>query len=249
MRIVNFGSLNIDTVFSVEHSAAPGESMPVADPQTFAGGKGLNQSIAAARAGGTVSHAGRIGPDGVFLTDLLKEDGVDTAYVLLDPAVKSGGAIIQVEPNARNTMLIYGGANRRLDEEQVDTVLNAFGAGDFLMLQNETNLTRRMIERAAERGIRIVYNPSPITPEIFDMPFDKINLLIVNEDEGAALANGVYPPEEMLRRLHQVCPNIVILTLGKDGSYAMENGNEYVKSIATYTTPSVTDLIRREMKR
>lgn len=224
MRIVNFGSLNIDTVFSVDHSAAPGESMPVRDPQTFAGGKGLNQSIAAARAGGAVWHAGRIGPDGVFLTDLLTKDGVDTSFVLLDQDAKSGGAIIQVEPNARNTMLIYGGANRRLTEEQVDAVLQNFSAGDFLILQNETNLTRRMIEIAFDKGIRIVYNPSPITPDLFEMPFEKVDLLIVNEDEGAALAGGTYEPEEMLRRLHDVCPNIVILTLGKDGSYAMENG-------------------------
>ncbi len=224
MRILNFGSMNIDTVFSISHAAAPGESLAVTDPQIHAGGKGLNQSVAAARAGADVCHAGRVGADGDFLLRLLAADGVDVSFVMTDPDARSGGAIIQVEPEGRNTMLIYGGANRRLDERQIDEVLSHFASGDLLMMQNETNLPQRILRQAAEKGLYTVYNPSPITDAVFHLPYEQVNLLIVNEDEGAALAGGDYPPEEMLRRLQALGPETVILTLGSAGSLALSGG-------------------------
>ncbi len=221
MRILNFGSMNIDTVFAVSHAAEAGVSLAVPDPEIHAGGKGLNQSIAAARAGASVCHAGRVGADGDFLLQLLQRDGVDTSCVTVDRAARSGGAIIQVEPEGRNTMLIYGGANRRLEETQLDVVFSQFGEGDILMMQNETNLSRSILCRAAEKGMYTIYNPSPITEVIFDMPYQLVDLLIVNEDEGAALSGGTYPPDEMLKRLYELCPNTVILTLGQAGSCAI----------------------------
>ena len=240
MRILNFGSLNIDTVFSVSHAAAPGESLAVTDPQIHAGGKGLNQSIAAARAGADVYHAGRVGSDGEFLLQLLKQDGVNTSCVTLDAESRNGGAIIQVEPEGRNTMLIYGGANRRLTREQIEMTLGKFTKGDFLMMQNETNLSREILHQAYFRGMFTIYNPSPITQTIYEMPYEEVSLLIVNEDEGAALAGGEYPPEEMLQRLTAVCPNQVILTLGKSGSLAVSEGEIIRQSIfpveAVYST-------------
>lgn len=231
MRILNFGSMNIDTVFSVSHAASAGESLSVPDPEVHAGGKGLNQSIAAARAGAEVFHAGRVGADGSFLLQLLARDGVDVSCVTTDTAARSGGAIIQVEPGGRNTMLIYGGANKRIDETQLDAVFARFGRGDMLMLQNETNLALTILCRAAEKGMRTLYNPSPVTPEIFGMPYAQIDLLIVNEDEAAALAGGLYPPEEMLGRLHKICPNTVILTMGQRGSYTILDGQIFHQEI------------------
>lgn len=231
MRILNFGSLNVDTVFSVSHVAAAGESLSVPDPKIHAGGKGLNQSIAAARAGATVFHAGRTGPDGTFLLQLLAHNGVDISYVSVDPTAHCGGAIIQVEADGTNTMLIYGGANKQIDYAQMDAVLSHFGGGDMLMLQNETNLVRSILCRAAENGMYTIYNPSPVTPEIFDIPYEQVNLLIVNEDEAAALAGGDYPVETVLQRLYQICPNTVILTLGQRGSYAISEGTIYYQPI------------------
>ena len=128
-------------------------------------------------------------------------------------------------------MLIYGGANKRIDETQLDAVFSHFGQGDMLMLQNETNLVLTILRRATEKGMRTLYNPSPITPEIFGMPYERIDLLIVNEDEAAALAGGQYPPEEMLGRLHQICPNTVILTMGQQGSYTILDGQVFHQEI------------------
>lgn len=221
MRVLNFGSMNIDTVFQVSHAAMAGESLSVPDPAINAGGKGLNQSVAAARAGADVFHAGRVGEDGTFLLRLLEADGVNVSCVVQDHTARSGGAIIQVEPGGRNTMLIYGGANRQLDEAQIDGVLERFERRDILMLQNETNLVLTILCGAAKKGMYTIYNPSPVTSEIFGMPYELVDLLIVNEDEAAALAGGCYPPEEMLSHLHQICPNTVILTLGQRGSYAV----------------------------
>lgn len=106
MRVLNFGSMNIDTVFSVSHAVLAGESLAVSNPEIHAGGKGLNQSIAAARAGAKVFHAGCAGNDGEFLLRFLEENGVDVSCVAQDQTVRCGGAIIQVEPGGRNTMLI-----------------------------------------------------------------------------------------------------------------------------------------------
>ena len=231
MRVLNFGSMNIDTVFSVSHAASAGESLSVPDPEIHAGGKGLNQSIAAARAGAEVFHAGRVGSDGAFLLDLLRCDGIDVSCVVPDSSLRSGGAIIQVEPEGRNTMLIYGGANRRLDEGQIGSTLNRFGSGDILMLQNETNLTQTILCRAAEKGMYTIYNPSPITPEIFTMPYERVDLLIVNEDEAAALAGGSFAPQETLLRLHQLCPNTIVFTLGQRGSCAFFRDEMYFQEI------------------
>lgn len=231
MRILNFGSMNIDTVFSVSHAASAGESLAVPDPEIHAGGKGLNQTIAAARAEAEIFHAGRVGADGDFLLELLTRNGVDISCVTKDAASPSGGAIIQVEPGGRNTMLIYGGANKRIDEAQVDAVFRHFGRDDMLMLQNETNLALTILCCASEKGMRILYNPSPVTSEIFSMPYERVDLLIVNEDEAAALAGGAYPPEEMLGRLHQICPNTVILTMGQQGSYTILDGSVFHQKI------------------
>ena len=231
MKVLNFGSLNIDTVFTVPHVAAPGKSLSVPDPEIHAGGKGLNQSIAAARAGAQVFHAGCVGNDGDFLLRLLAQDGIDTSLVRKNPSSRSGGAIIQVEPDGRNTMLIYGGANRQISEEQMQTVLRFFTAGDILMLQNETNLTASILNYAAQKGMRIVYNPSPVTKELFAIPYSLVDLLIVNEDEAAALTNGIFPPEESLLRLRRQCPNTIVLTLGQRGAYALSANETYYQPV------------------
>ena len=119
MRVVNFGSLNIDYVYRVDHFVQPGETMSAQSLQIQCGGKGLNQSIAAARAGGTVSHAGKIGGDGTVLTDILRESGVDTDFVTVGDG-PSGHAVIQVDPSGQNCNLLFGGCNQEITHEEID---------------------------------------------------------------------------------------------------------------------------------
>ena len=95
VHILSYGSLNLDLVYQVPHFVQAGETLSSTSRTVHCGGKGLNQSIAAARAGGTVSHAGKIGGDGTVLTDILRESGVDTAFLTVGDG-PSGHAVIQV---------------------------------------------------------------------------------------------------------------------------------------------------------
>lgn len=122
MKILNFGSLNRDLVYTVDHAVRPGETISSGSMEPFCGGKGLNQSLALARAGAEVYHAGCIGSDGSDLLRLLQDSGVDTRYIRRVDG-PSGHAIIQVDGRGQNSILLFGGANRRIPPEAVEDAL------------------------------------------------------------------------------------------------------------------------------
>ena len=134
--------------------------------QVFSGGKGLNQSIALSKAGADVWHAGAVGAgDGDFLIEQMKKAGVHTELIEhLDG--QTGHAIIQKDPAGQNCILLYGGANQRITKEMVDRVLTQFEADDFLILQNEISEIGYIMEKAHEKGMKIVLNPSPMNAKI-----------------------------------------------------------------------------------
>ena len=217
-RILNLGSLNIDEVYSVERFVKPGETVSARKVEQFPGGKGLNQSVAAARAGGQVWHAGKIGRDGAFLKEVLEGSGVHTEYVGQDEGF-SGKAVIQVEDSGENCILLYQGANFRLDKEEVEIVLRQFSSGDFLILQNEVNLVKPAIVLGKELGLRIVFNPSPAAAEILSYPLEWVNYLLFNEVEGEFLTGETDPAKilDCLGEKYRHC--CLVLTLGKEGSW------------------------------
>ncbi len=190
MKILNFGSLNIDYVYRVAHILQPGETLKAGEMEVFPGGKGLNQSIAAARAGAEVYHAGMVGAeDGGFLLDVCRENQVNTDYIRRAEG-KSGHTIIQVDDNAQNSILLYGGGNRKITEDFIGEVLAGFGKGDILVLQNEINLLDVVIDRAYEKGMKIVLNPSPFDEELDGCDLSKVSVFLVNEIEAGLLAGG-----------------------------------------------------------
>ena len=160
MKVLNFGSLNIDMVYSVDHVVRPGETTASAELRYFCGGKGLNQSVALARAGMEVCHAGCVGADGGRLISLLRDNGVDTSLVTKSES-PSGHAIIQVDRDGQNSILLFGGANMEITPEQIENAVRNFSAGGRLFLQNEINGISEIIGAAHERGLEIVFNPSP----------------------------------------------------------------------------------------
>ena len=162
MKILNFGSLNIDYVYSVDHFVQKGETLLSKDLNVYSGGKGLNQSVALGRAGARVYHAGAVGADGTFLLKLLNDAGVDTSYVYQSEAVRTGNAIIQTDKTGDNCILLFGGANQEITKEQVDETIDFFEPGDFIVLQNEINEMPYIIRKAHERGMIIVFNPAPM---------------------------------------------------------------------------------------
>lgn len=215
-RILCYGSLNLDYVYHVPHFVTPGETLFSVCRDLNCGGKGLNQSIAAAKAGGTVFHAGKVGSDGQLLAEALKNSGVNVSLLSVSDG-PNGHAIIQVEPGGQNCILLHGGSNREITEKEVDQALETFGPGDYLMLQNEINGLNYIMERAAQRGMTIVFNPSPIDETILQLPLDLVSLLLFNEIEGAALA-GCEDEEEILRTLRRRWPSCrLLMTLGCRG--------------------------------
>lgn len=217
MKILNIGSLNLDYVYTVPHFVAAGETLSSTAREVFCGGKGLNQSVALAKAGGQVLHAGAIGPEGDILEKMLLHAGVDT-HLLLHRQIPTGHAIIQVNASGNNCILLYGGANRSLDRDYIDRVIGECEPGDILVMQNEVNLPLYMVECAHKAGMRIVLNPSPYNEELADIPLEKISYLILNETEGKQIT-GKSAPDAILSALRKSYPSLcVVLTLGENGA-------------------------------
>lgn len=220
MKILSFGSLNVDLVYKVPHVVAKGETLSSTEVNTYPGGKGLNQSIALGKAGAEVYHAGAIGEDGRFLVDCLQAAGVNTKFVKVLPDMKSGHAVIQNTEDGDNCIILFGGANQAITKEQVDEVLAEFEGGDYLILQNEINELNYIVEQAHEKGMQIVLNPSPMNEKITNLPLEYVNYFLLNEIEaGQILGRKVEDPEEIIAALAEKFPHAkVVLTLGGDGS-------------------------------
>lgn len=246
MKALVFGSLNIDHVYEVEHFVQPGETLASEDLQFFCGGKGLNQSIALSRAGVPVWMAGAVGSqDADMLLRCLDEAGVHTELILRKE-ISSGHAIIQKTPDGENGILLYGGANRKITETDVEDVLSHFSEGDYLILQNEINQMPYIMEKAHQMGMKIVLNPSPMDEQIFTLPLDCVDYLILNEGEGAAMASRFRTPEDeggsqpggsesaadgILARLMARFPDThIIMTLGSRGSVYRYRGQVYAQA-------------------
>lgn len=217
MKVLNFGSMNVDYVYALDHIVQGGETILSSSMQVFAGGKGLNQSIALAKAGVPVYHAGLVGNDGQILMDTCREYGVNTDFVkTLD--IKGGHTIIQVDAVGQNCIILYGGTNQMQTKEWVDEVLSHFGAGDYLILQNEINLLDYIIDAAYDRGMRIVLNPSPFDDRLKACALNKVYLFMLNEVEGEQIT-GSDDPDTILARLNELYPAAsIVLTLGSRGS-------------------------------
>lgn len=235
MKVLNFGSLNIDFVYSLDHVVHKGETVSSEALNIYSGGKGLNQSIAMGRAGVEVYHAGAVGADGKFLTDMLDEAGVDTKYVKLLSEVRTGNAIIQKDKHGDNCIILYGGANQSISREQIDETLSAFAEGDYLVLQNEINEIKYLVEKASGRGMQIVLNPSPMNEKILELPLESVSWFVLNEIEAGQIL-GVNPDEktgeDLARALKARFPKAKIaLTLGSQGSVYFDGETLHKQSV------------------
>jgi ribokinase len=223
MQILNFGSLNIDYVYRVDSFVAPGETKSCQDLLINSGGKGLNQSIAAAKAGTTVAHAGIYGRDGGFLIEKLRENGVDVSLMQAAEGV-NGHAIIQVDDTGQNCILLYGGTNQQLTEAYIKEALVNFGHEGLVLLQNETNLVGTIITQAHARGLQVAFNAAPFTAAVLDYPLDLLDWPIINEVEGRQIA-GCDEVDQIIPRLREKYPNLsILLTLGKQGACCWHEG-------------------------
>lgn len=235
MKVLCFGSLNIDYTYKVDHFVKKGETLSSDALQVFSGGKGLNQSTALAKAGVDTYHAGAIGEDGRFLLKQLQDAGVNTSCVAVLEDVRSGNAIIQNDKEGDNCILLYGGANQSITKDQVDAVLGQFEEEDFIVLQNEINELAYIVEQAHARKMKIVLNPSPMNEKILKLPLGYVDYFLLNEieagqilgeDTGAGL-DGKKLAEKLLAKFPS---SAVVLTMGGDGSIYMDEKETILQS-------------------
>ena len=217
MRVLNMGSLNIDYVYTVDHIILPGETEATGSRNVFLGGKGINQSCALAKAGVEVWHGGLIGEEGKLFLDACDEYGVNRTFIRTVDG-PNGHTVIQIDKNAQNSILLFGGANQKFTEAFIDEILSHFTDEDILLLQNEVNLLPYMVDRAYQKGMTIVLNPSPFNDKLKAVDMGKISIFILNEVEGFQLT-GKTDPDEILSQMHSLYPTArIMLTLGKDGA-------------------------------
>ena len=224
MKVLCFGSLNIDYVYRVDHVVRLGETEKSEEVSVNCGGKGLNQSVALARAGMTVSHAGLVGKDGQGLLDKCAENGIGTQYLRMIEG-RCGHTIIQVDGEGNNSILLYGGANQCMTRAFIDEVLEGFEKDDVILLQNEINLLHAIIDKAYDRGMQIFLNPSPYHEALEKCDLRKISCFLLNEIEGEQMT-GETKPEKILEVMHEKYPSAkIVLTLGKEGSLYLDDAS------------------------
>lgn len=223
MKILNFGSMNIDHVYRVAHNVQTGETILSSGLSLFCGGKGLNQSVAVAKAGGEVYHAGLIGTDGDMLLDALTQAGVDVRYVKRKN-MASCHTMIQLDDQGRNSIIVHNTEGLQFTEPEMEEILSDFDSGDVLMLQNELVGSPFMLKRAAAKGMTIVLNPSPMDSRIKEYDLKLVHWLLLNEHEGEALT-GMSDPEQIIHALKNAYPTTnIVLTLGEKGALCCCNG-------------------------
>lgn len=217
MKILCFGSCNIDFVYSVEKILQPGQTIAANGLSLFPGGKGLNQAIALAKAGAKVNFAGCIGPDGQMLRQVLEGAGVELSY-LRQVEEKTGHAIIQVDQTAENAIMIFAGANGCVTKEYIDAVLADFERDDVLLIQNEISNLPYLVDQAGNKGMQIYFNPSPLNEQARKVNLNKIYCLLVNETEAQAITDS-REPEALQAFIKERYPYLqILLTQGKRGS-------------------------------
>lgn len=225
MKFLVFGSFNIDKVYLMDRLPEKGETLTCEKYEIHVGGKGLNQAVSLAKSGAEVYAAGQVGTDGKFLLDFLSASGVNTELVKTTDTF-SGHAVIEVDRNGQNQMILFPGANREITSDYCDKVLENFSAGDLVLMQYETSQVEYMIEKVHEKGLLVALNPSPFVDVLKGFDYSKVDYLILNESEGQSIT-GEADTQAVIKKLLEISGGAVVLTLGGDGAVYADK-NEYV---------------------
>lgn len=210
MTIWNLGSVNADMVYRLPHLPGPGETLAAFGFQKGLGGKGANMSVAGARAGSRVELIGAIGVDGAWMRDRLAEYGVGVSHLAM-AGETSGHAIIAVDAQGENQIVILPAANLLIDEDAVHRALDAAGPGDIAVCQNETNVQVVFARAARARGLRVAYAAAPFTVDAVQAILPEIDLLILNEVEARQMETALSCGIDALP------VRDVVVTLGAEG--------------------------------
>ncbi|MCG7520424.1 ribokinase [Ruegeria sp. Ofav3-42] len=221
MTIWNLGSINADMVYAVPHLPVAGESLAASNLERYLGGKGANMSVAAARAGSRVSHIGGVGPDGRWARDRLTEYGVDTRFIA-EADVPTGHAIIAVDAQGENQIVLYPGANHAIGQDQLGQALSQANPGDLLVMQNETNAQVEAARMGCDLGLTVCYAAAPFKADAVQAVLPYLDFLILNEVEAEQLRQSTGQSVADLPVKH------VLVTLGSKGArYLTQDGEVF----------------------
>lgn len=211
MTIYNLGSINADHIYSVEHLPSPGETLSANSFETGLGGKGINQSVAAALAGSNVVHIGAVGPDGGWAVDQISGYGIDAQYISkID--TPTGHAIVNVDRGGENAIVLFSGANTCQSIDQIREALSGAEVGDILLLQNETSHQAEAASIAHSRGMKVIYSAAPFSVKAVKLVLDSTTILMMNKVESEQLCAGLET------ELMDLPVSDIIVTKGADGA-------------------------------
>ncbi len=228
-KIVVVGSSNTDMIIKLDRLPKPGETIIGGDFSMAAGGKGANQAVAAARAGGEVTLVARVGGDmfGRQAVEGFESDGIDVRHVLADSEAPSGVALIFVDKHGENSIAVASGANARLTPADVLAARDSIRSADIVVTQLETPIAtvRATVELAAEHNVPVVLNPAPAQTLSEDV-LRRVTVLTPNETEAALLTDVEVSSEAdaavAARSLRDMGVGTIVITLGSRGAFVFD---------------------------
>ena len=232
MAIWNLGSINADMVYAMPHLPVAGETLAAITMDQFLGGKGANMSVAAARAGSLTHHIGAVGSDGKWAIDRLMEYGVDTRFIL-QTNFPTGHAIIAVDQQGENQIILFPGANQQIDPSLLGQALTQANSGDLLMMQNETNLQFEAAKMARDLGLKVCYAAAPFDATAVQSVIPFLDFLILNEIEAAQLEQSTGKTPDALG------VSDVIITLGARGARHIDGDSGAIHDIPALPVTAV----------
>jgi ribokinase len=219
-RIVVLGSVNMDLVVRCERLPSPGETVRGSDLRRWPGGKGANQAVAAARMGAVVDFIGCVGDDdlGREAVAVLRAEGVGLAHLEVISGVPTGVAMIAVDGQGENTIVLSAGANGRVSASHVRAAAGLIEDASLLVCQLEVPLDaiEEAVGIARGAGVPVLLNPAPASP-LPKQLLEAVDYLVPNETEGATLAPSAGGHEDTVLALRRLGPRHVLMTLGADG--------------------------------
>ena len=211
MTILNIGSVNIDHAYRVTHHPAPGETILDKGYLRGLGGKGANMSLAAAAAGADVRHVGAVGQDGAWCRDQMADAGIDVSDLDIGP-IETGHGLIMVDDAGENVIVVHSGANQALSIDAITSAIGRAAPGDWLLLQNETNLVPEAARAARDAGLKVAYAAAPFDAGAATQMLDLADLIAVNQVEAEQLASATG------RTLDDLGVPALLVTLGAKGA-------------------------------
>lgn len=211
MTIYNLGSINIDHVYRLTHLPAPGETLAARDYSVGLGGKGANQSVAAALAGARVVHIGAVGQGADWALDEMRARGVDCSHVAIVEAA-TGHAIINVDAAGENAIVIHHGANLGQSADAIAAALSSAQPGDILLMQNETSHQADAAAIARARGLTVMYSAAPFDVDAVRAVLGQVSILVVNAIEAAQIEAALGVP------VSDLPVAAVVITRGAEGA-------------------------------